>query len=322
MSILGKVLGGGISKSISDAFTTYVKENGMTERAWAQARAAGMIASSSWRPWLATSTGLCMILWVVIYAIVFVVGVICAALGAEWYSTDSFGGLLDRWDSVGVKLFAFGSLFLTTYGYVRGAGSGVAAGETVVDVIKKVTRKEVEREPMADIEPNDNRIEGVENRVRKSRMSESLDTFSSPSTVVGTGYSWGSRSIQRMEGVHEDPIRLLTVALEKYSKFDVGIASFGGLRTLDEQREMISRKASTIINSRHIHGLALDIICFDENGKYTKEWKYYAMFNDAVEKASRETGIPYEWGGEWKSRDGVHFQMPKSSYPDIVDIPA
>ena len=32
-------------------------------------------------------------------------------------------------------------------------------------------------------------------------------------------------------------------------------------------------------------------------------------------KASSELGLPLVWGGDWKMRDGPHFELPRKAYP-------
>ena len=73
------------------------------------------------------------------------------------------------------------------------------------------------------------------------------------------------------------------------------------------------------MNSRHLYGLAVDVEAYDDNGKGTWKMPYYAAIADAFAEASRITGIPVEWGGDWVSfKDGPHFQLPHGQYPNSV----
>lgn len=135
-------------------------------------------------------------------------------------------------------------------------------------------------------------------------------------------WKWSAGSRKRMEGVHADIVRLISVALQ-YSPYDAGIAYLGGVRTIEQQLELLAQGGKTQIkNSRHLHGLALDVLMYDEHGNYTHEPKYYLAFEKAVAYASELTGIPYLWGGTWTSiKDYAHYELPRDRYPDVIDVP-
>lgn len=125
-------------------------------------------------------------------------------------------------------------------------------------------------------------------------------------------FRFGSRSKSKLEGVHEDLVKLCYKALE-YSDVDFGITQ--GMRTEEQQKELVNKGASQTMNSRHLTGHAVDIICY-VGGKGSWHWPLYVKVYEAFRKASLEMNIPLEWGGNWVTiKDGPHFQLPWTYYP-------
>lgn len=141
-------------------------------------------------------------------------------------------------------------------------------------------------------------------------------------TTGPTPYKWSSRSRKMLATVHPDLRILATAALAK-SPYDFGIAyPTGGKRSIEMQKELIKKGASKLLNSRHLHGMAIDIVVYDENGRYTEKEKYYREVERvAFKQASIETGIPYRWGGNWIDFiDTPHYELPRKLYPDQPDV--
>lgn len=116
-----------------------------------------------------------------------------------------------------------------------------------------------------------------------------------------------------MEGIHDDLKRVAYRALE-LSTVDFVVVE--GLRSLATQRKYVAEGKSQTMNSRHLHGLALDYIAF-VNGKGTYEAKAMAGVAAAFKQAGKELGIPVVWGGDWKSfKDTPHIELDRKVYPD------
>ena len=129
-------------------------------------------------------------------------------------------------------------------------------------------------------------------------------------------YELSLRSLENLKKVHPDLKKLVRIALQ-VSRYDFTVTE--GIRTEERQRMLVETGKSTTMNSRHLHGLAVDVMVYDENGKGTWEMPYYEAVADAFAEASRITGITVEWGGDWRSfKDGPHFQLPHSQYPNPV----
>ncbi|MNY77110.1 hypothetical protein D3C86_2169120 [compost metagenome] len=42
------------------------------------------------------------------------------------------------------------------------------------------------------------------------------------------------------------------------------------------------------------------------------DWEAFRRLADVVKVCAAELGVPVEWGGSWKMRDGPHFQIPRN----------
>lgn len=120
------------------------------------------------------------------------------------------------------------------------------------------------------------------------------------------------RSIAKLAGVHPDMVRVVTRALA-ISAVDFAVVE--GRRTVARQRELVAKKASKTMNSRHITGHAIDLAPYI-GGKIRWDWPPFHLIAAAMKQAAKELEIPIEWGGDWRSfKDGPHFQLPHASYP-------
>lgn len=125
------------------------------------------------------------------------------------------------------------------------------------------------------------------------------------------GFKLGSRSLQRLQGVHPDLVKVVKRAIE-ISPVDFTVTE--GLRTLERQKQLVAKGASKTMNSRHLTGHAVDISPLVD-GKVSWDWKFYHPMADAMKKAAKELNVPIEWGGDWKTfKDGPHFQLPRAEY--------
>lgn len=133
-----------------------------------------------------------------------------------------------------------------------------------------------------------------------------------------------ARSLQRLEGVHEDLVEVVKKAAELT---DVPFIVTEGLRTVERQRKMVASGASQTMRSRHLTGHAVDLAAFvdlDGSGDYTSgenirwDWPLYSRIAVAMKGAAFKLDIPLEWGGDWASlKDGPHFQLPWAEYPTV-----
>ena len=68
-------------------------------------------------------------------------------------------------------------------------------------------------------------------------------------------FKLSQRSMNNLEGVHEDLVRVVKRALEIT---EVDFMVLEGLRSVTRQAELVKSGASTTMNSRHLSGKAVD----------------------------------------------------------------
>lgn len=126
------------------------------------------------------------------------------------------------------------------------------------------------------------------------------------------GYKLGLRSKQRLKGVHPDLVKVVKRAIE-ISEVDFTVLE--GLRSVDRQRKLVDKGASTTMNSRHLTGHAVDLGAW-VGGTVRWDWPLYHKIAAAMKQAAKEEGVIMEWGGDWaKFPDGPHFQLNWEEYP-------
>ena len=124
-------------------------------------------------------------------------------------------------------------------------------------------------------------------------------------------YSLGVRSKTRLKGVHPDLVKVVERAIQLTT---VDFTVLEGVRDAVRQRKLVESGASQTMNSRHLTGHAVDLGAWVDD-QVDWSWPLYAKINAAMQEASKQVGVPIEWGGNWKMRDGPHFQLPRKEYP-------
>ncbi len=147
------------------------------------------------------------------------------------------------------------------------------------------------------------------------------------------------KSIQELKGVHQDLVAVVRRTIELSAQ---NFAVHDGLRTLEEQKDLLASGASQTLDSRHLTGHAVDLVPLI-NSKLKWAWPPIYKIADAARAAGKELNIPLRWGGAWnvtltatddppedllaayvaKAKkagkkpflDGVHFELPKQQYP-------
>ena len=125
-----------------------------------------------------------------------------------------------------------------------------------------------------------------------------------------------ARAEKNLAGVHPDLVRVVRAACD-YSPIAFTITE--GLRTKKRQAKLVAAGASWTMNSRHLSGHAVDVaalIDFDGDGDLEVRWDWplYEKIADAMKAAAQELNIPITWGGDWKKKDGPHFELPAKEY--------
>lgn len=129
--------------------------------------------------------------------------------------------------------------------------------------------------------------------------------------VASSGYYFGSRSLGNLAETRPEVPALAKCALN-HTKVDFIVVDGG--RTLQEQITNVRNGVSWTLQSRHIEGAAIDVAAYVD-GKVSYDPIYYHQVNDAFAYCSDKLRIPYVWGGSWKVRDLMHFELDRRFYP-------
>ena len=100
-------------------------------------------------------------------------------------------------------------------------------------------------------------------------------------------FKLSKRSLGRLEGVDERMVRVVKTAIT-VSKIDFGVIC--GLRTVEEQRELVAKGASQTMKSKHIDGLAVDLMAYI-GGRASWELNLYDDIADAMKIAADEEDV-------------------------------
>lgn len=125
-------------------------------------------------------------------------------------------------------------------------------------------------------------------------------------------FKLGKRSLQRLEGVHPDLVKVVQLAIEIS---DIDFTVLEGVRTKARQSQLVAAGASQTMNSRHITGHAVDLGAM-VGGEVRWDWPLYKQVAIAMKVAAQQLNIPIVWGGDWKTlKDGPHFELHRRFYP-------
>jgi len=94
-------------------------------------------------------------------------------------------------------------------------------------------------------------------------------------------------------------VRVVKTAIT-VSKIDFGVIC--GLRTVEEQRELVAKGASQTMKSKHIDGLAVDLMAYI-GGRASWELNLYDDIADAMKIAADEENVQIRWGAAWHIND-------------------
>lgn len=124
-------------------------------------------------------------------------------------------------------------------------------------------------------------------------------------------YKLGYRSLSRLVGVHPDLVKVVDHAIT-ISEIDFVVLE--GMRTPERQKTLVESGASWTMNSRHITGHAVDLGAWVDD-RVDWSWPLYAKIAAAMKNAAKDLDIPIVWGGDWKQKDGPHFELDRKFYP-------
>ncbi len=132
-------------------------------------------------------------------------------------------------------------------------------------------------------------------------------------------YTLGQKSRQELTGVHQHLVLVVERAIQLTTQ---DFAVHDGIRTVEEQRELVVRGVSWTMQSKHLRqpdgfGHAVDLVPFI-NGKLRWEWPPVFVIADAVRRAAHELGARIRWGGHWSELTGTTLP-PESLVANYVE---
>ena len=112
-------------------------------------------------------------------------------------------------------------------------------------------------------------------------------------------FKLSSRSLGRLDGVDEKLSNVVKKAIG-YSTVDFGVIQ--GLRSVEEQKELVARGLSKTMKSKHLEGRAVDLMAY-LNGRACWEFNVYDEIADAMKQAAIEEDVHIRWGAAWTVSD-------------------
>ena len=130
-------------------------------------------------------------------------------------------------------------------------------------------------------------------------------------------FSLSERSLDRLTGVHDDLVRVVKKAIT-LTRVDFGVIC--GLRTLEEQQELVDKGASQTLKSKHLDGLAVDLMAYI-GGRASWELNLYDDIADSMKEAAKLENVAVRWGAAWHINDiataGIPMVEAMNSYIDL-----
>ena len=129
------------------------------------------------------------------------------------------------------------------------------------------------------------------------------------------------KSQERLSEVHPDLQLVIYRAAELMTEEGVDFIVTEGVRTIGKQKQLLEKGASKTLRSRHVPVMnECEMACAVDlavriDGEVRWDWGLYPKLAEVVKEAAHIEGIPIEWGGDWKFRDGPHYQLPWKKYP-------
>ena len=108
-------------------------------------------------------------------------------------------------------------------------------------------------------------------------------------------YKLSQRSLDRMDGVDDKLVAVVKHAITA-TKTDFGVIQ--GLRTIEMQKALVAKGASQTMKSKHLDGLAVDLMAYVE-GRGSWELNLYDDLADAMAEGANAVGCKIRWGAAW-----------------------
>ena len=148
------------------------------------------------------------------------------------------------------------------------------------------------------------KIDGIAGQMTLDAVNKALAKTApkpTPTAAAKTGgFVLSDKSIQKLDGVKDDLVRVVKRAIEIS---DTDFTVIEGLRTKERQAYLVKKGASKTMNSKHLTGYAVDIAPLVD-GKISWDFEHYYALANAMAKAATELGVKVRWGGAWTTITG------------------
>ena len=114
-----------------------------------------------------------------------------------------------------------------------------------------------------------------------------------------SNFKLSKRSLNHLEGVHHDLVKVVKRAIE-LTKIDFGVID--GVRTVAEQEENVRTGKSKTMKSKHLTGDAVDLMAY-VGSRGSWELSLYDNIADAMKLAAIECDVKLRWGAAWHIDD-------------------
>ena len=112
-------------------------------------------------------------------------------------------------------------------------------------------------------------------------------------------FTLSKKSLSKLEGVDNSLQNCVKRAIE-LTKIDFGVIC--GMRTPEEQQALVNKGASQTLKSKHLEGLAVDLMAY-LGGRASWELSLYDDIADAMKEAAKLENVGIRWGSCWHIND-------------------
>ena len=129
-------------------------------------------------------------------------------------------------------------------------------------------------------------------------------------------FTLSTKSLKKLEGVDNSLQNCVKRAIE-LTKIDFGVIC--GMRTPEEQQALVDKGASQTLKSKHLEGLAVDLMAYI-GGRASWELNLYDDIADAMKEAAKLENVGIRWGAAWHIDDlrkcDMTMEQAMNSYID------
>ena len=132
-----------------------------------------------------------------------------------------------------------------------------------------------------------------------------------------SGFVFGTASLNELKGVDKRLVDCCHLAL-KYSTQDFCV--YDGIRTYKEQEQHVKNGTSKTMASKHLEGLAVDLVPWTDDGPKW-DWELIYPIVVAMDRAASELGIAGKitWGGVWDKKLSDYSSESSADYKKAVE---